>query len=59
MDGQLLPRPGEIDPGETVTCTFTNTVEMGLIRVAKVTDPPGGNFFGFTNSIPGHPCAGL
>ena len=29
----------ELDPGETVTCTFTNFPQPGTIIVAKVTDP--------------------
>jgi len=30
-----------VDPGETVTCTFTNTQDPGRIIVDKVTIPPG------------------
>lgn len=35
--------PGAIDlgPGETVTCTFTNTIQRGNIVVDKVTSPLG------------------
>ena len=35
--------PASIDlgPGETVTCTFTNTIQRGTIIVDKVTDPAG------------------
>ena len=31
----------ELDAGETVTCTFTNTLQRGHIVVDKVTDPSG------------------
>jgi len=31
----------ELDAGETITCTFTNTQQMGHIIVDKVTDPSG------------------
>ena len=34
------PASIDLDAGETVTCTFTNT-QNGLIIVDKVTDPPG------------------
>jgi hypothetical protein len=40
----------ELDPGETVTCTFTNT-ERGKIVIKKVTDPAGGTGFDFTDDI--------
>lgn len=44
-----------VDPGETVTCTFTNG-QYDHIVVEKVTVPPGGAGFGFvftdTNSLP-------
>jgi hypothetical protein len=36
-----------LDPGETVTCTFTNT-ERGTIIIKKVTYPAGGAGFTFT-----------
>jgi plastocyanin len=39
-----------VDPGETVTCTFTNT-ERGTINIVKSTDPAGGAGFGFTDDI--------
>jgi len=31
----------DLAPGETVTCTFTNTIGRGVILVDKVTDPAG------------------
>jgi hypothetical protein len=31
----------DVAPGETVTCTFTNTIQRGQIVVDKVTDPAG------------------
>ncbi len=31
----------DLSPGETVTCTFTNTIQRGNIIVDKVTDPAG------------------
>jgi hypothetical protein len=31
----------ELDPGETVTCTFNNTIKRGKIIVQKETDPDG------------------
>jgi hypothetical protein len=31
----------DVSPGETVTCTFTNTLNRGKIVVDKVTDPSG------------------
>ncbi|KKK52460.1 hypothetical protein LCGC14_3104710, partial [marine sediment metagenome] len=37
----------ELDPGETVTCTFTNT-KRGTITVIKDTDPDGPQNFDFT-----------
>ncbi len=41
-----------LDPGETVTCTYTNT-ERGTINITKATDPAGATGFGFTDDIPG------
>jgi len=44
---------GAIDlaPGETVTCTFTNTIQRGEIVVVKQTDPAGSlEDFGFTTN---------
>jgi uncharacterized repeat protein (TIGR01451 family) len=41
----------KVDPGETVTCTFTNT-KQAEISVKKVTDPSGDPAtFGFTGDI--------
>jgi len=41
----------DLDPGETVTCTFTNTIQRGRIIVDKVTDPPGSlQSFDFTTN---------
>ncbi len=38
-------------PGETVTCTFTNTIQRGSIVVVKQTDPDGSaESFGFTSN---------
>jgi hypothetical protein len=39
-----------LEPGETITCTFTNR-QRGTIVVEKQTDPPGGTGFGFTDTI--------
>ena len=46
--------PIDLDPGETVTCTFTNTKAARSI-VEKQTDPAGDpQLFGFTGSdLPG------
>jgi hypothetical protein len=41
-----------VDPGENVKCTFTNT-QRGTVTVAKTSDPAGGTGFGF------QPDAGL
>jgi hypothetical protein len=39
----------DLAPGETVTCTFTNTIQRGQIIVDKVTDPAGSvQLFDFT-----------
>jgi len=40
----------DLDAGETITCTFTNT-QRGTIIVEKQTDPAGGTGFGFTDTI--------
>jgi hypothetical protein len=41
----------DLDPGETVTCTFQNAIEPGRIIVDKVTDPVGSaQLFDFTLS---------
>ena len=42
----------DIDPGETVTCTFTNT-ELGSLTIVKEAKPEDGTDFGFTSDIPG------
>lgn len=41
----------DLQPGETVTCTFTNT-EQGTLTVKKVSDPAGGTGFSFTSAVP-------
>ena len=41
-----------VDPGETVTCVFTNT-KRGTIIIEKATVPTGGTGFGFMDDIPG------
>ena len=41
-----------LDPGETVSCTFTNT-RQGSITIEKVSDPAGGTGFGFTGATAG------
>ncbi len=47
-----------LDPGETVTCTFTNT-KKGLIEVEKQTDPAGaGQAFPFTSDVAGWTVGG-
>ncbi len=40
----------DLDPGETVTCTFTNR-QRGTIIINKFTDPSGGTGFAFANTI--------
>lgn len=40
----------DLDAGETITCTFTNT-QRGTIIVEKQTNPAGGTGFGFTDTI--------
>jgi hypothetical protein len=40
-DNGDLPSAITLDPGETVTCTFTNSILRGNIVVDKVTDPAG------------------
>jgi hypothetical protein len=40
----------DLDAGETITCTFTNS-EWGTIALHKVTDPPNGATFSFTSNI--------
>jgi hypothetical protein len=39
-----------VEPGETVTCTYTNTAEDYIV-IAKLTDPAGGTGFDFTSSL--------
>jgi hypothetical protein len=41
-----------LDPGETVTCTFTNSLQLGSLLVKKTysVDPGTGNFASFTIS---------
>ncbi len=49
--------PGSIDvgPGETITCTFTNTLQQGHIIVDKVTSPSGDTqSFAFTTTGAGY-----
>ncbi len=44
-----------VQPGEQVTCTYTNT-EQGQVTIAKETDPeeePNETDFGFTSDLPG------
>jgi len=40
-----------VDPGETVTCTYTNVPLPGTVVINKLTLPPGGGGFGFTDTI--------
>lgn len=40
----------DLDAGETITCTFTNS-EWGTIALHKVTDPPDGVTFSFASNI--------
>ncbi|MCB9850761.1 MAG: hypothetical protein H6817_08655 [Phycisphaerales bacterium] len=40
-----------LDPGETVRCTYTNSELPGTIVIAKTTVPPGGTGFGFSDNI--------
>ena len=63
--GSTIPSTGDVgsgiatinaEPGETVTCTFTNAEslpDVGTIKIIKVTDPSGGAGFSFTDDIPG------
>lgn len=47
----------KLDPGETVTCTFTNKEQTGTITVVKVTDPspdPSGTAFPFVSNFMGN-----
>jgi hypothetical protein len=49
-DDGSAPSDISLDPGETVTCTFTNT-QRGTITVVKQTDPDGSTqLFDFTSS---------
>ncbi len=40
----------DLDPGETITCTLTNS-EWGTIVLEKQTDPPNGASFSFATNI--------
>jgi len=40
----------QLEPGETVTCVFTNT-QRGSIVIEKITDPPGGTDFDFSGDL--------
>ncbi len=51
IDGQTANI--DLDDGETVTCTYTNT-QRGTIIVEKVTSPASSESFGFTSDISGH-----
>ena len=42
----------ELDPGETVTCTFTNT-KRGTINIVQDANPNDAQAFDFTDNIPG------
>ena len=44
-----------LDPGETVTCAFTNR-QLSTIIISKVTAPVGGTGFSFADNIPGGPA---
>ena len=45
------PASINLQPGETVTCTFNNMIQRGNITVDKVTDPAGSlQLFGFTTN---------
>ena len=46
----------ELDPGETVTCTYTNT-ELGSITIIKDADPADGTDFQFGFGAAGGPAA--
>ncbi len=54
---QDVETPGnlDLDAGETITCTFTNTLQMGHIIVDKVTNPAGSTqSFAFTTTGSGY-----
>jgi CSLREA domain-containing protein len=42
-----------VEAGETVTCTFTNSARSGTITVRKQTDPAGGTGFSFAHNVDG------
>ena len=42
-----------MDPGDDVTCTFTNVTQPGSITIAKATDPAGGVGFEFAGDLGG------
>ncbi|MFN8494040.1 MAG: SpaA isopeptide-forming pilin-related protein [Caldilineaceae bacterium] len=47
----------DLDSGETVDCTFTNTQtppSTGTIIIRKATSPAGGTGFGFTSNVSGN-----
>src|SRR3989344_677719 len=49
---QSTPGAIDLDAGETVTCTFTNTLNGGRIEIEKQTTPAGSaQSFGFTGEI--------
>ena len=41
----------DLDPGEDVICTFTNTAQKGSITIEKQTDPEGGMGFEFSGGL--------
>jgi hypothetical protein len=41
----------QMDPGDDVTCTFTNVAQPGSITIAKATDPAGGVGFEFAGDL--------
>ncbi len=54
-DNQQTPGALTVAPGQTVTCTFTNTQQMGHIIVDKVTNPSGdATSFTFTTTGTGY-----
>lgn len=45
----------QVDPGETVSCTFSNLeVLTGTVNILKVADPADGTPFSFASDIPGN-----
>ena len=50
------PSAIDLDAGETVTCVFHNTRQLGTIMIQKLTHPDVGEGFGFlADTIPGGP----